>query len=278
MMYNPPMSRFYRHSRITPRLLYNRRVARAWLSAAALLPIGGCLIAALLRQTETHWSQQEGTVALIGIPYTADAVSHAAPESIPHRPARPITPPAVPLPATPTLLCFDFSSHPEAELADDYRLLNPEADDSGEDAAEALLTLAAPAAPSQRPAASAVEKHQAAAPKALAATRTAKPAPQPQLAAQGALPNTPPAYLSAPRPPYPAAMRGRRLSGSVGVRIHISAEGTPTDVDIIGPSGHSDFDSTTRSWILQHWRFRPAISQGKAIAATVRTRVDFVMD
>ena len=65
-------------------------------------------------------------------------------------------------------------------------------------------------------------------------------------------------------------MRKRRITGSVGVRISVSPQGLPTAVDITRPSGHSEFDATTRSWILRHWRFQPA-----ATAAIFTTTVHF---
>ena len=86
---------------------------------------------------------------------------------------------------------------------------------------------------------------------------------------------TPPAYLSNPKPPYPDALRSRGIQGSVGVRIAVSPQGTPTAVDITRPSGHAEFDTTTRSWILRHWRFRPATAAGQATASTVSTTVRF---
>ncbi len=89
---------------------------------------------------------------------------------------------------------------------------------------------------------------------------------------------SPPAYLSAPKPPYPAVMRQRRLQGCVGVRIAVSPLGTPTAVDITQPSGHAEFDSATRSWILRHWRFRPATAAGRAVASTVTTTVRFTLN
>ena len=105
--------------------------------------------------------------------------------------------------------------------------------------------------------------------------RTVSRTPVPTMAAADAPSSTPPAYLSNPKPPYPAAMRQRRIQGSVGVRIAVSQQGTPTAVNITRPSGHAEFDSTARSWILRHWRFRPATTAGKATASTVTTTVRF---
>lgn len=110
--------------------------------------------------------------------------------------------------------------------------------------------------------------------------RQPRPAPQPnrKLSIVNCKSTTPPAYLSAPKPPYPAAMRQRRLQGCVGVRIAVSPLGTPTAVDITQPSGHAEFDSATRSWILRHWRFRPATAAGRAVASTVTTTVRFTLN
>lgn len=84
-----------------------------------------------------------------------------------------------------------------------------------------------------------------------------------------------PEYLSNPKPPYPAGMRQRRIQGSVGVRIAVSPQGLPTAVDITQPSGHAEFDFTTRNWILRHWRFRPAKRGGAAVASSITTTVRF---
>lgn len=81
--------------------------------------------------------------------------------------------------------------------------------------------------------------------------------------------------VHSPRPPYPESLRRRRITGSVGVRIAVSAQGLPSAVDITRSSGHAEFDSTTRSWILRHWRFQPATSGGRAIASSVTTTVHF---
>ncbi len=120
---------------------------------------------------------------------------------------------------------------------------------------------------------------------------TEKPAAKPRPAAKPAAPARPAApaagseggklvaasYRRAPRPPYPAALRSSRIQGKVGVRIAIDAEGRPTRVDIIAPSGHADFDSTARSWILANWRFNPATRDGDPIPSSVTTRVEFVI-
>ena len=50
---------------------------------------------------------------------------------------------------------------------------------------------------------------------------------------------TPPAYLVCPHPPYPPHLRQRRVCGTVGLIIAVSAEGEPTEVTIAATSGHT---------------------------------------
>lgn len=86
----------------------------------------------------------------------------------------------------------------------------------------------------------------------------------------------PASYRQAPAPPYPPAMRERRLQGVVGVRIHVDEVGCPVQVDITAPSGHQVLDDTARQWILRHWLFTPASRAGQPMASTVRTQVRFI--
>lgn len=260
------MSRFHRHSRITPHRLYRAQVARAWGSFGLLLPIAVLAVLPLLLQQVVRWGQSDGAV-LVGIPYLPAEEAATAPTAPAAPTARPVPPPAAEPPAPPLLFCTDTSDLPLPEALAEAHLTDPAGEllpEDADDPAEALAALAPPASP-----APAVQPKPAAAP----------PTPHSGTAtALSAAVQTPPAYRSNPRPPYPAAMRQRRLTGSVGVRIHISAEGTPTAVDITAPSGHSDFDRTTQSWILQHWRFHPATADGSPIASTVKTRVSFTLE
>ena len=89
---------------------------------------------------------------------------------------------------------------------------------------------------------------------------------------------TPASYRSAPPPPYPASLRERRISGSVGLRICVSATGHPTSAEITASSGHPDLDSAARRWVLAHWTFHPATRNGSPLDSTIRTSVRFVLD
>ncbi len=88
---------------------------------------------------------------------------------------------------------------------------------------------------------------------------------------------TPPQYVATPQPPYPEQLRRRRISGTVRVRIHINAQGSPTAVDILA-SPHPAFSQSAKHTILSSWRFSPALSGNTRIAATITTSVIFTLD
>ena len=89
---------------------------------------------------------------------------------------------------------------------------------------------------------------------------------------------TPPAYRSAPLPPYPPAMRQRGVEGTSRLRIFLDARGTPRKVELAGSSGHGELDAVARSWVLEHWTFSPARRGAVAVASTVVVQVRFVID
>lgn len=107
---------------------------------------------------------------------------------------------------------------------------------------------------------------------------SAAAAPEGTEAAGAESPWVPASYRQAPAPPYPPAMRERRLQGVVGVRIHVDEVGCPVKVDITAPSGHQIMDDTARQWILRHWVFTPASRAGQPMASTVRTQVRFIFE
>ncbi len=88
---------------------------------------------------------------------------------------------------------------------------------------------------------------------------------------------TPPAYLVCPHPTFPLHLRQRRVCGTVGLIIEVSAEGEPTEVTIAATSGHTSLDSHARSWVLKNWRFTPASRGGRALAARVSTSIIFTL-
>ncbi len=97
---------------------------------------------------------------------------------------------------------------------------------------------------------------------------------RPSVASSPASDYTPPQYKSTPEPPYPPELRSRRLSGSVRVRILVSAQGVPTSV-IILQSPHPAFSAAAKRQILASWRFFPARSHSSPVPSSVTTSIHF---
>lgn len=236
-------------SRFTP-LWYHRRLLRR-ARLCALLAGFALAGAALLLHGYTPravWQSEGQAGDFVGIPYMAEAVETPAARSAARKAlARPDAPPGAP----PALAVS--AELPEAEPLREQELVEEVPAETETFTIEPEMEM--PSLPTARPAAS----RRAAA-----------------VAAEAPL--TPPAYREAPKPPYPPSLRARRISGSVGVRIAVSAEGKPTEVTVTTPGAHAEFERTVRRWILEHWRFTPARRGDTSVASTVQTRVDFVLD
>lgn len=224
------------------------RTARLCGLLTALLLPG---IGALLHGFPHHavWQSEGDAARFIAVPYAAPEQAEDITPTAPPTPRPALRAPQAPPPAVLALFSADILPAPTEEQ---------QADIPQEDAL-AELDIDFPVE-EERPTTTSPRRHVLAAASAATAKRT------------------PPAYRDAPEPPYPAALRARRIGGSVGVRIAVSAEGMPTEVTITAPSGHAELDRNTRRWILDRWRFRPAEADGKPIAAHVQTRVDYVPD
>ncbi|HEX2561339.1 energy transducer TonB [Phenylobacterium sp.] len=110
------------------------------------------------------------------------------------------------------------------------------------------------------------------------------PAPAPAAASADAPaattgPVTPPnfsaAYLNNPGPVYPPSSRRKREEGVVRLRVHVSAEGKPSQVLLERSSGSSDLDEAALDVVRKRWRFAPAQQAGKPVAAWVIVPLEF---
>lgn len=89
-------------------------------------------------------------------------------------------------------------------------------------------------------------------------------------AADGAL-----AYVEAPQPPYPARALRQRAEGVVLLRVRVGRDGLPLAVEVARGSGHAVLDDAARRQVLRHWRFRPALREGRAVEAVGLVPVAF---
>lgn len=85
------------------------------------------------------------------------------------------------------------------------------------------------------------------------------------------------AYLANPAPPYPGMSRKLNEQGRVLLRVKVSAEGLPTEVDIAQSSGFPRLDAAAREAVLG-WKFVPARQGDKPIAAAVNVPIVFKLN
>jgi periplasmic protein TonB len=76
-------------------------------------------------------------------------------------------------------------------------------------------------------------------------------------------------------PDYPALARKMGEQGRVTLRLSIAADGAVTGAAVEQSSGFADLDQTAVDWVIAHWRYKPAMQGGAAVAGTARAVVVF---
>lgn len=74
-------------------------------------------------------------------------------------------------------------------------------------------------------------------------------------------------YLQAPPPDYPRAALRMRSQGTVLLQVLVDVDGKPLQVQVQDSSGDRRLDAAAREQVLRHWRFRPALQDGRAVQA-----------
>lgn len=82
-------------------------------------------------------------------------------------------------------------------------------------------------------------------------------------------------YLQAPPPAYPRAALAARQQGTVLLQVRVGTEGQPLEVTIVRSSGSRVLDQAARAQVLRHWRFQPAMQDGRSVEAVGLVPVDF---
>ncbi len=77
-----------------------------------------------------------------------------------------------------------------------------------------------------------------------------------------------------PRPQYPRIARSRGHQGRVLIRVAVLGNGLVGRAMVAQSSGHGSLDRAALS-AVERWRFRPALRDGKAVAATLTVPVVF---
>ena len=85
------------------------------------------------------------------------------------------------------------------------------------------------------------------------------------------------AYLVTPPPPYPRATALAGIQGNVLLKVLVDVDGRPLQVAIEQSSGNRLLDRTARDYVLRHWRFQPAMQDGRAVQAYGLVPIAFSM-
>jgi periplasmic protein TonB len=86
--------------------------------------------------------------------------------------------------------------------------------------------------------------------------------------------DSPPVPISNPAPAYPTAALRRGESGEALLRVHVGADGVPYAIDLIRGSGSRLLDRAATD-AVRKWRFRPAMSGGRPVAAPIQVPIAF---
>jgi len=86
--------------------------------------------------------------------------------------------------------------------------------------------------------------------------------------------DSPPVPVSSPAPAYPRAALRRGESGEALLRVHVGTDGVPFAVDLVRSSGSRLLDRAATD-AVRRWRFNPAMSGGRPVAAPVQVPIAF---
>lgn len=85
------------------------------------------------------------------------------------------------------------------------------------------------------------------------------------------------AYLNNPKPDYPLSARRLGMKGKVVLRVVVSPEGLPEDVQVLTSSGAQPLDKAAQQ-AVRGWKFVPARQGDKPVRGTVNVPLNFGLD
>lgn len=82
-------------------------------------------------------------------------------------------------------------------------------------------------------------------------------------------------YDRAPAPAYPRDALREGVQGTVMLQVLVDVDGRPLRVDVQHSSGDRRLDTAARRQVLEHWHFRPAMKDGRAMQAIGLVPISF---
>lgn len=94
---------------------------------------------------------------------------------------------------------------------------------------------------------------------------------------QPAIPDTGAAGLSNTHttPPYPIEARTLSHQGTVLLQMVVTAQGDVASASVVTSSGFAELDQAAIAWVVGHWKYKPAIQGGNAVASQTQAAVKF---
>ncbi len=76
-------------------------------------------------------------------------------------------------------------------------------------------------------------------------------------------------------PPYPALARAASHQGTVLLQLVVSPEGAVANATVATSSGFPELDQAAVTWVMSHWKYKPALQNGMAVASQTQAAVKF---
>lgn len=76
-------------------------------------------------------------------------------------------------------------------------------------------------------------------------------------------------------PPYPLEARVQSHQGTTLLQLTISPNGDVVAANIAQSSGFAELDAAAVSWVMSHWKYKPAIQGGVAVTSQTQAAVKF---
>jgi protein TonB len=83
-----------------------------------------------------------------------------------------------------------------------------------------------------------------------------------------------PVPISSPAPRYPSVAMRRRETGTVRIRVDVSADGVPIATTVVESSQSRDLDRAALE-AVRRWRFQPAQANGQPVGGSVIVPISF---
>ena len=63
------------------------------------------------------------------------------------------------------------------------------------------------------------------------------------------------------------------VQGTVRLHIYVTAQGTVSNATVVSSSGNAELDSNAVSWVIAHWKYKPALASGTPVASETDANV-----